>query len=75
MGERQQQGGPVPRDLPDQQATPDDRDPWDAAEGVHPDARDDAALPGTDEAGTGLRGTPRPGVVEPEEPLPEEPSA
>ncbi|MEU8933981.1 hypothetical protein AB0D30_29365 [Streptomyces sp. NPDC048409] len=71
----QQDGGPVPRDLPDQQARPDDRDPWDAPEGSEPDTRDDDGLPGTDEAGTGLRDAPRPGVVRPEEPLPEEPSA
>jgi hypothetical protein len=61
--------------MPDQQARPDDRDPWDAAEGSHPDAHEDAGLPETDEAGTGLRGAPRPGVVQPDEPLPEEPSA
>ncbi|MFD3589256.1 hypothetical protein [Streptomyces sp. NPDC058683] len=74
MGD-QQGDGPVPRDMQDQQARPDGRDPWDAAEGSHPDAHDDADLPDTDEAGTGLRGAPRPGVVNPEEPLPDEPSA
>ncbi|MEV6760270.1 hypothetical protein AB0N16_06410 [Streptomyces sp. NPDC051105] len=60
--------------MPDQQARPEGRDPWEVAEG-DPDAQEDAGLPDTDEAGTGLRGAPRPGVVNPEEPLPEEPSA
>ncbi|MGW7422776.1 hypothetical protein ACWGJB_22470 [Streptomyces sp. NPDC054813] len=60
--------------MPDQQARSDGRDPWEAAEDSDPNAPDDADLPDTDEAGTGLRGAPRPGVVRPEEPLPDEPS-
>ncbi|MGW7238005.1 hypothetical protein [Streptomyces sp. NPDC054804] len=70
----QQNSGPVPRDMPDQQAQTEGRDPWAAAEDSRPDADEDADLPDTDEAGTGPRGAPRPGVVNPEEPLPEEPS-
>ena len=65
---------PVPRDMQDQQAETDGRDPWDAAEGSHPDRRDDAGLPDTDEAGTGPRGAPSSGAVHPGDPLPDEPA-
>ncbi|MEU2624030.1 hypothetical protein ABZ642_38975 [Streptomyces sp. NPDC007157] len=61
--------------MPDQQARPEGRDPWEAAADSAPDAPDDADLPDTDEAGTGPRGAPRPGVVHPDDPLPDEPSA
>lgn len=67
-------GPPVPRDLPDQQAT-DAEDPWDAdeeaaASGNATDADDD--VPDTDEAGTGRRGAAQgPG---PDSPAPDEPA-
>ncbi|MEV5148675.1 hypothetical protein [Streptomyces sp. NPDC052727] len=66
---------PVPRDLPDQQAGPDE-DPWDVTPGhAVDDEPDEDAVPDTDEAGTGPRGAPRPGTVHPEHPSPDEPSA
>ncbi|MGW2465410.1 hypothetical protein ACWEOA_15830 [Streptomyces sp. NPDC004457] len=65
---------PVPRDMPDQQARPDE-DPWDVstrrAAGEEPD-RDVA--PDTDEAGTGPRGAARPATAQSEHPVPDEPS-
>jgi hypothetical protein len=67
-------GTPVPRDLPDQQAHAGD-DPWDAepsedtGEGEEEPATD---VPDTDEAGTGRRGDPRSDTVHPEHPGPEE---
>ncbi|GAA5061663.1 hypothetical protein [Streptomyces similanensis] len=74
-------GAPVPRDMPDQQAQGDE-DPWEAADRTamaraarsEPDAGDD--VPDTDEAGTGPGGgSPSAGAVHPEEqPEPEEPS-
>ncbi|RPE46235.1 hypothetical protein EDD90_9567 [Streptomyces sp. Ag109_O5-1] len=74
MGDRRD-GRPVPRDMQDQQARPDGRDPWEAAEGRRPDDRgEDADLPDTDEAGTGPRGAPRSGAVHPGDPVPDEPS-
>ncbi|MFG2937189.1 hypothetical protein [Streptomyces sp. NPDC048282] len=73
MGDRRGER-PVPRDMQDQQAGTDGRDPWDAAEGRHPDGGDDAGLPETDEAGTGPRGAPGSGAVHPGDPLPDEPS-
>lgn len=69
-------GPPVPRDLPDQQAT-DQRDPWEpeddaAHSGDAPDADDD--VPDTDEAGTGRRGAPHAHGPGPDRPVPDEPS-
>ncbi|MFD8717400.1 hypothetical protein ACFV2H_05035 [Streptomyces sp. NPDC059629] len=61
--------------MQDQQARPDGRDPWEAAEGRRSDERgEDADLPDTDEAGTGPRGAPRSGAVHPRDPVPDEPS-
>ncbi|MGW6020347.1 hypothetical protein [Streptomyces sp. NPDC055099] len=67
---------PVPRDLPDQQAS-DAEDHWEpdddaATTGNAPDADDD--VPDTDEAGTGRRGAPHSGGVRPDQPVPDEPS-
>ncbi|MFK0284317.1 hypothetical protein ACIQVL_28185 [Streptomyces sp. NPDC090499] len=73
VGEKQD-GKPVPRDLPDQQAGPG-RDPWEAAQSGRPESRGDGDLPDPDEAGAGPGGTPRSGSVHPEEPVPDEPSA
>ncbi|MEV0222812.1 hypothetical protein [Streptomyces sp. NPDC050704] len=72
-------GGPVPRDLPDQQAQ-EGKDHWDVtpadpgqSEGTDEDATDpDTEIPDTDEAGTGRQGAPRSGTVHPEHPGPEE---
>ncbi|MGV4980545.1 hypothetical protein ACWC0C_26555 [Streptomyces sp. NPDC001709] len=68
--------GPVPRDMPDQQAGAGE-DPWEVAAGRPPE--DDSAppddVPDTDEAGTGPRGAPRSGTVHPEHPAPDEPPA
>ncbi|MFF3846801.1 hypothetical protein [Streptomyces sp. NPDC002328] len=83
-------GSPVPRDLPDQQAT-DGEDPWDVAparadeedQGAGGDAGDGGAdteggpaddVPDTDEAGTGRQGAPHSATVHPEHPVPEEPA-
>ncbi|MFE1290659.1 hypothetical protein [Streptomyces sp. NPDC058751] len=81
---------PVPRDLPDQQAAPDE-DPLDAV-GVpgrptasrptgagHRGPEDEAGesgteVPDTDEAGTGRRGAPRFDGSPSEHPVPDEPS-
>jgi hypothetical protein len=65
--------GPVPRDLPDQQARGED-DPWDAAPGPVDDEPGEGEVPDTDEAGTGPRGAPRSGAVHPEQPTPDEPT-
>ncbi|WP_406431801.1 hypothetical protein OHB00_05490 [Streptomyces sp. NBC_00631] len=74
MGDKQD-GRPVPRDLPDQQAG-SGQDPWEAAEHRPPqEDRDDGGLPDTDEAGSGPRGAPSSGSVHPENPVPDEPSA
>ncbi|MEV5438413.1 hypothetical protein AB0K80_20720 [Streptomyces sp. NPDC052682] len=78
-------GAPVPRDLPDQQAT-EGEDPWEVAPGrtSHQDesaqreqqsAGTGGDVPDTDEAGTGPEGAPRSGSVHPEQPVPDEPSA
>jgi hypothetical protein len=67
-----EEGGPVPRDLPDQQAR-EGEDPWEAAPGA--DAWDGAAdedVPDADEAGAGRQGDPRSATVHPEHPAPEE---
>ncbi|MEU3278969.1 hypothetical protein [Streptomyces antibioticus] len=69
MTDRSDEGTPVPRDPPDQQAGAGD-DPWDV------DASDPTApdTPDTDEAGTGRRGAPHASGVRPEQPVPNEPS-
>ncbi|MEI5524879.1 hypothetical protein WB401_20595 [Streptomyces brasiliscabiei] len=71
---------PVPRDLPDQQAH-EGEDPWEVApSSATGDDRDDETadeatdVPDTDEAGTGRQGAPRSGAVNPEQPVPDEPS-
>ncbi len=65
---------PVPRDLPDQQARPDE-DPWDVSpRHTADDEPDEDVAPDTDEAGTGPRGASRSGTVHPEHPTPDEPS-
>ncbi|MFF7389044.1 hypothetical protein ACFZAE_11455 [Streptomyces scabiei] len=70
---------PIPRDLPDQQAT-EGEDPWEAAPtGAAADERDEGDdeatdVPDTDEAGTGRQGAPRSGSANPEQPVPDEPS-
>ncbi|WP_246201713.1 hypothetical protein [Streptomyces alboniger] len=69
-----QDGPPVPRDLPDQQAS-DDNDAWDVDEktattGNAPDSDDD--VPETDEGGTGRRGDSRPDASGSEPPEMEE---
>lgn len=73
-------GSAVPRDLPDQHARPGD-DPLDVdIEGLDspdddPDAPDASDVPDApDEAGAGRRGSPHPGGVHPEQPVPDEPS-
>ncbi|MDK1342272.1 hypothetical protein QNO09_02865 [Streptomyces sp. 378] len=79
-------GEPIPRDMPDQQAD-DGEDPWDVAprftgtgkddRGESDDETDEPAgdVPDTDEAGTGRQGAPRSGTVPSEHPVPDEPSA
>ncbi|MCS0605490.1 hypothetical protein NX794_30440 [Streptomyces sp. LP11] len=63
---------PVPRDLPDQQARPDD-DPWETtSSGGAPRQGED--VPDTDEAGSGPAGNPRSGTARPEHPAPQEPA-
>ncbi|MVO85714.1 hypothetical protein GPA10_13345 [Streptomyces sp. p1417] len=69
-------GPPVPRDLPDQQAQ-DGEDPWDPDDesettGNAPDTDDD--VPDTDEAGTGRRGAPHAHGPGPDRPVPDEPA-
>ncbi|CAL9345675.1 hypothetical protein SUDANB6_00361 [Streptomyces sp. enrichment culture] len=82
-------GAPVPRDMPDQQAGAGE-DPWDVAPGpttsredadgddARADGRgadaDPADVPDTDVAGTGRRGAPRSGAADPDHPVPDEPS-
>ncbi|MFJ4535543.1 hypothetical protein ACIP39_06185 [Streptomyces tibetensis] len=81
-------GDPIPRDMPDQQAD-DGEDPWEVAprftgtgEGEKAERRSDdesdeptGDVPDTDEAGTGRQGAPHSGTVHPEHPVPDEPSA
>ncbi|GGU31616.1 hypothetical protein ACH4HG_33645 [Streptomyces coeruleorubidus] len=78
-------GEPVPRDMPDQQADAGE-DPWEVAPrftGTGKDGKDDGDeadepagdVPDTDEAGTGRQGVPRSGTVHPEHPDPDESSA
>ncbi|WP_037671282.1 hypothetical protein [Streptomyces griseus] len=78
-----QSDGPVPRDLPDQQAQGGE-DPWEGdparaqadAETEDPDnAPRSEDVPDTDEAGTGRQGAPHGATVHPEHPVPDEPSA
>ncbi|MGW2635977.1 hypothetical protein [Streptomyces sp. NPDC001348] len=64
---------PVPRDLPDQQAYPDE-DPWAAAAGRGDDEGAANDVPDTDEAGTGRQDAPRPGPEQTEHPVPDEPT-
>lgn len=67
-------GEPVPRDMPDQQAHEGD-DPWEVApESADTGAEDEPAtdVPDTDEAGSGRRGAPDPAGVHPEQPVPNE---
>ncbi|MEU0742667.1 hypothetical protein [Streptomyces sp. NPDC006134] len=83
-------GAPVPRDMPDQQADAGE-DPWevapgptipregtdgddDRADGRGADAAESADVPDTDEAGTGRQGAPHSGAVHPEHPVPDESS-
>ncbi|MFD8422525.1 hypothetical protein [Streptomyces sp. NPDC059466] len=72
---------PIPRDLPDQQATADE-DPWDvvgvpaSSAGRQPDPETpDPEIPDTDEAGTGRKGAAHSGNRRPEHPVPDEPPA
>jgi len=81
-------GEPVPRDPPDQQAH-DGADPWEVGDGsaqgdtVDTVGADDseepdeeaADVPDTDESGTGRRGAAHSGAVHPEHPVPDEPTA
>ncbi|WP_338894587.1 hypothetical protein WBG99_01840 [Streptomyces sp. TG1A-60] len=69
-------GDPVPRDLPDQQAN-EGEDPWEVAPTRAADEDDedrDDDVPDTDEAGTGRQGGAQSGAVNPEQPVPDEPS-
>ncbi|WP_149823808.1 hypothetical protein [Streptomyces tailanensis] len=71
-------GDPVPRDLPDQQAN-EGEDPWEVAstqgsDGEEEDGEPATDVPDTDEAGTGRQGAPQSGAVNPEQPVPDEPS-
>ncbi|MFI0503970.1 hypothetical protein ACH3WN_14100 [Streptomyces albogriseolus] len=72
----------VPRDMPDQQAGPDE-DPWEVApaaaeqeserkagESDGPESGED--VPDTDEAGTGRQGAPHSAASYPEAPVPDE---
>ena len=69
-------GDPIPRDLPDQQAH-EGEDPWDVGSASDGADEDEPAtdVPDTDEAGTGRRGTRRSDTVHPEHPSPDESSA
>ncbi|POX47165.1 hypothetical protein C3489_30410 [Streptomyces sp. Ru71] len=65
---------PVPRDLPDQQADAGE-DPWDAGPaGEDAGTGDEPDVPDTDEAGTGREGAPHAAGVNPDQPVPDEPS-
>lgn len=66
-------GTPVPRDLPDQQAG-EGADHWDADEPAQPEETAED-VPDTDEAGTGRQGAPRAGDGQTDSPVPEEPTA
>ena len=74
-----QSDGPVPRDLPDQQAR-NGEDPWegDTARGEADAEEHDGSpedVPDTDEAGTGRQGAAQGATVHPEHPVPDEPPA
>ncbi|MDT6983342.1 hypothetical protein ACFSUJ_31615 [Streptomyces lusitanus] len=79
-------GAGVPRDMPDQQAGPDE-DPWEVAPAAaereserkaeepdgEPDGDESAEdVPDTDEAGTGRQGAPHSAASYPEAPVPDE---
>ncbi|GAA3836132.1 hypothetical protein ACFS5L_04865 [Streptomyces phyllanthi] len=67
-------GEPVPRDMPDQQAGAGE-DPWevDSAPGETDEGEAPATdVPDTDEAGSGRKGAPKSGGVHPEQPVPNE---
>ncbi|MFF8970114.1 hypothetical protein [Streptomyces sp. NPDC014995] len=71
-------GTPVPRDLPDQQADAGE-DPWEVAparadEDEATDEEPSTDVPDTDEAGTGRQGAPQAATVNPEHPVPDEPA-
>ncbi|WP_369198005.1 hypothetical protein [Streptomyces djakartensis] len=81
-------GEPVPRDMPDQQADAGE-DPWEVAPRFSADADDESPadespddeaggpagdVPDTDEAGTGRQGAPSSGTEQTEHPVPDEPS-
>lgn len=69
-------GDPVPRDLPDQQAG-EGEDPWEVASvpgDEEPEPDDPEDVPDTDEAGTGRQGSERSDTVHPEHPGAEESS-
>jgi hypothetical protein len=77
-------GDPVPRDMPDQQADAGE-DPWEVAPRFTGTGKDDEGradgsgepagdVPDTDEAGTGRQGTPSSGTGQTEDPVPDEPS-
>ncbi|MDQ0584931.1 hypothetical protein [Streptomyces rishiriensis] len=80
-------GTPIPRDLPDQQADGGE-DPWDIgspeqADGSGGSGGSDESggdvenapdVPDTDEAGTGRQGAPSAGSGQSDHPLPDEPS-
>lgn len=77
-------GEPVPRDMPDQQADVGE-DPWEVAPRFTGTGEDDKNgkdradepaddVPDTDEAGTGRQGAPQQGTVHPEHPVPDEPA-
>ena len=72
-------GDPVPRDLPDQQAG-EGEDPWDVAtvpgegEPGPEETGPSDDVPDTDEAGTSRQGAPRSDTVHPEHPGAEESS-
>ncbi|QOV40547.1 hypothetical protein IM697_20375 [Streptomyces ferrugineus] len=72
-GAPDQNGEPVPRDLPDQQADAGE-DPWEVPVEPAEDATEGDDVPDTDEAGTGRQGAPQSGTVHPEHPAPQEPS-
>ncbi|GGQ48068.1 hypothetical protein OIE82_02375 [Streptomyces althioticus] len=72
----------VPRDLPDQQAGPDE-DPWEVAPAAaereserkaeeSEDQKSEENVPDTDEAGTGRQGAPHSAASYPEAPVPDE---
>lgn len=69
-------GDPVPRDLPDQQAG-EGEDPWEVAAvpgEEHSGGDEPEDVPDTDEAGTSRQGSPRSDTVHPEHPEAEESS-